>query len=268
MVTAGPAVQCSSDHRKRRARTLTSVSSIDLTSFLNRLTRLHALSGDEKAAIGRLPFQGARIAAGGQIAREGHRTGHCTLIVEGYAYSYKLTGGGQRQIVGLFLAGELPDLPTLHLGASDAGIAALTDCRIATVAHEPLRRLCEAQPRLASALWRETLLQASIAREWMLNIGQRDALARAGHLFCEIVLRQREAGLSAGEGCDFPITQIALADALGLSSVHINRMVQELRNSGLIEWDGRRLTILDWRRLSTGADFDPAYLRLADAAAL
>ena len=111
-------------------------------------------------------------------------------------------------------------------------------------------------------LWRETMLDAAVGREWLSNVGRRDALARLSHLLCELVVRHRAAGLTADHSCSFPLTQTALADVLGLSTVHINRALQKLRREQLIELKDRRLTVLEWDRLCEIAEFDPAYLYL------
>lgn len=232
----------------------------DLSALLTRLERLHGLPREGRAALAGLPLHEADIAAGDDIVREGGRTGRCAVILEGMACGYRLTGDGRRQILCFHLAGDMPDLQGLHFGTTDAGVAAVSRCRVGFLAHDALRSLCEREPRLASALWRETLLQGAILRAWLLNVGRREAVGRLAHLICETVARHAAAGLTTDRSCDFPLTQSVLADALGLSVVHVNRVIQKLRREGFIAWRGGRLTVTDWEGLQLIADFDPAYL--------
>lgn len=234
----------------------------DLQALVTKLRRLHGLSDEDRAALEHLPLRTDTVAAGKDIVRVAERAGRCAIILEGLAFGYKLTGDGQRQILCLYLAGDLPDLQTLHFGITDTGVGALSTCRVGYVPYDALKEMCSRQPNLTTVLWRETLLQAAIVREWLLNVGRRSALVSLSHLLCEIVIRHRVAGLTSDYSCSFPFTQTLLADALGLSAVHVNRTVQTLRADGLIEWEHRHLTVLDWERLRALADFHPAYLHL------
>ena len=132
------------------------------------------------------------------------------------------------------------------------------------IQHEALWALCLERPRLAAGLWRETLIDAAIFRRWLTNVGQRDAFARIAHILCEMVIRMRAVGLAEDHSCDFPITQSEIGDALGLSVVHVNRTLQEIREAGLIVLKGGRLQVLDWDGLKLAGDFDPTYLHLKD----
>jgi CRP-like cAMP-binding protein len=123
-----------------------------------------------------------------------------------------------------------------------------------------MRDLCKAQPRLAAAFWRETLIDASIFREWVTNVGRRNAYARLAHVLCELLVRLRAVGLAEDDACELPMTQGEIGDATGISTVHVNRTLQELRGDGLITLKGEKLTVLDWDRLKKAADFDPTYL--------
>lgn len=238
----------------------------DLKALLTKLHRLHGLSEEDRAAFESLPLHTATVAAGKDIVRVAERADRCAIILEGLAFGYKLTGDGQRQILCLYLAGDLPDLQSLHFKMTDTGVGALSACHIGYVSYDVLKDLCAQRASLTTVLWRETLLQAAIVREWLLNVGRRDALVSLSHLLCEIVVRHRLAGLTSDYSCNFPFTQASLADALGLSAVHVNRTVQMLRADGLIEWEHRHLTVLDWGRLRALADFHPAYLHLNPSA--
>ncbi len=116
--------------------------------------------------------------------------------------------------------------------------------------------------QLQAALWRETLIDASIFREWMISIGRRDAFARLSHLLCELLVRMRAVELAQDHSCKLPITQSEFGDALGLSTVHINRTLQEIRKAKLITLKGDTLKVLDWDGLQKAGEFDPAYLHL------
>lgn len=221
----------------------------DLLALLTKLRRLHGLSNEDRVGIENLPLRTATVAAGKDIVRVDNRADQCAVILEGLAFGYKLTGDGRRQILCLHLAGDLADLQGLQFGTTDTGVEALSPCHVGYVPYDALNELCSQRPSLTTVLWRETLLQAAIIREWLLNVGQRNALVGLSHFLCEIITRHRAAGLTSGYSCSFPFTQAALADALGLSPVHVNRTVHTLRVEGLIAWEHRRLTVLNWERL-------------------
>ncbi len=176
--------------------------------------------------------------------------------------TYKVTEGGKRQINAFQIAGDIPDLLSLHLRTLDVSLCTLTPCRVAFIQHEPLRELCRAYPRIADAFWRQTLIEGSVIREWMLNVGRREAYDRLSHLLCELVTRMRAVGLVRDHACELPITQGEFADATGLSTVHVNRTIQELRAAGLIRLKGKVLTVLDWEGLKRAGEFSPVYLHL------
>jgi CRP-like cAMP-binding protein len=194
--------------------------------------------------------------------REGDRPSRSCLVLDGFAATYKMTGDGKRQIMAFHSPGDIPDLQSLQLKVLDSSLGTLTACKVGFIQHEVLRDLCRRYPRINDALWRETLINAAIFREWMTNIGRRDAYNRIAHLFCEWIVRLRAVGLVRDRVCDFPMTQNELADATGISTVHVNRVLQELRGNGLITLKAGTLTILDWEQLKQAGDFDAAYLHL------
>jgi CRP-like cAMP-binding protein len=138
---------------------------------------------------------------------------------------------------------------------------------VAFIAHDTLRGFMRAHPRIGDAFWRETLIDAAVFREWMAGIGRRDAPTRIAHLFCEMFVRMQAIGLANGNTCPMPVTQAELADALGLSTVHVNRSLQHLRGLDLIELRGGRITIKDWDGLQAAGEFEPTYLHLRPSAA-
>ncbi len=235
--------------------------------ILRKLENLFALSDAEKATLSRLPIMVTDIGQGQDVVREGDRPTRCFALLEGFTCFYKTTGKGKREIVALHVPGDIPDLQSLHLSTLDSSIATLSPCKVAFVQHEAVHHLCREHARIGSALWRELLIEASIGREWTTNVGQRAGTSRVAHLFCEIIARMRAVGLAGDHACHFPVTQTNLADASGMSTVHLNRCVQELRAAKLLVLHGGKLEILDWERLKAKADFRPAYLHLGQGRA-
>ncbi|HZW46447.1 MAG TPA: Crp/Fnr family transcriptional regulator [Microvirga sp.] len=160
------------------------------------------------------------------------------------------------------IPGDIPDLQSLHLKVLDISIGTITTCRLGFVTHEVLYDLCTRYPRIAAAFWRETLIEGAIFREWVANVGRREAYNRMAHLVCELLVRLRAVGLAKDYSCDMPITQGELGDALGITTVHVNRVIQQMRTDGLIELKGDRLNIPDWEKLKQVGEFDPTYLHL------
>src|SRR5215204_6510508 len=202
------------------------------------------------------------LRADQDIVREGDRPSLSCLLLEGFACTYKMTGDGQRQIMAFYISGDIPDLQSLHLRVLDTSLSTITPCKVGFIQHETLHDLCERFPRIASALWRETLIDASIFREWTVNVGRREAYARIAHVLCELMARLEVVGLAKDHTCEIPITQGEFADATGLSNVHVNRVLQELRGDGLIVFKGRTLEIPDRDKLKEAGEFDPTYLHL------
>lgn len=229
---------------------------------IRRLATHSPLGSAERAAFAALAAQHHDVTARDLIVREGEPTPRCCLLVEGFAGRHKLLADGSRQVVSLHVAGDFLDLPALLLDAPDASVSSFGPARVASVARDDLADIAESYPEIARALWRETLIDAANAREWLLNIGQRDAYARLAHLFCEMALRLEAVGLFDGGAFAFPVPQQGLADATGLSPVHVNRVLQRLRADGLLHLRGNHAEIPDRRALAAAGGFDPAYLHL------
>jgi CRP-like cAMP-binding protein len=213
-------------------------------------------------AIEALPVRTKDLAEGADVVREGDRPGECCILVQGWLCRYKVLDRGQRQIMSFHLPGDMPDLQSLHLQVMDHSLGALTPAKVGFVSHAALDEALLACPALQAVFWRDTLIDAAIFREWMAGIGRRTALQRIAHIFCELFVRMRALGLADPEGFPLFVTQAEIADGLGLTSVHVNRVLKELRSSGLIATAGRRVSVLDWPGLKRAADFDPAYLHL------
>jgi CRP-like cAMP-binding protein len=183
-------------------------------------------------------------------------------VISGFACRYKVLRNGSRQIVALLVPGDFCDLHVAILGTMDYSIATLSPCTIADLSRATVLDLTEQYPRIGRALWWATLVDEAVSREWLVNIGRREAPQRMAHLFCELLMRFQAVGLADGDSCPFPLTQVDLADALGLTPVHVNRTVQALRQAGLIVLQKRRLAIPDVDSLKMFCDFDPEYLHL------
>ncbi|SDO32664.1 cAMP-binding domain of CRP or a regulatory subunit of cAMP-dependent protein kinases [Methylobacterium phyllostachyos] len=218
------------------------------------------LNEAERAAILDLPYTVRNLPARHDIVRFGDQPSQCCLVLQGWVSRYAALSEGERQILSFYIAGDIPDLQSLHLERMDHHIATLTASTIAFVAHDELHRLFRRCPSLIGAMWRETLIDAAHYRERITSLGRRQALGRVAHLFCELYLRQRSMGLTSGLSCPMAPKQAELADALGLTSVHLNRVLRTLRMRGLVTLGGGVLTIEDWDELAAVAEFDPTFL--------
>jgi len=203
-----------------------------------------------------------RVGPREDIIREGDCPDQVNLILEGWACRYKQLEDGRRQIIAFFLPGDLVDTHVFMLREMDHSIGTLNAVTLAEIGRDALTGIAERFPRVTQALWWEMMVATAVQREWTVNIGQRTATERLGHLLCELFLRMRAIDLTNGNSCELPITQVDLADALGLSNVHVNRVLQELRSSGLVSLRGRHLSIPDLAALSAASLFNPNYLHL------
>ncbi|MCJ2069194.1 Crp/Fnr family transcriptional regulator [Methylobacterium sp. J-030] len=226
----------------------------------HRLVRFFPLGEAERNALATLPLIRHTFAPHQDIVQQGERPGQCCLIVEGWACRYRTLQQGERQILSFHIPGDLPDIQSLHLPVTDHSLAAITPLTAGFLSHAQIHDLIAEHPRLGSALWKDTLIDAAIYREWIVGMGRKEALPRMAHLLCEVFLRMQAVGLTTQHSCSLPITQTDMSDALGLTSVHVNRVLQDLRRQELIALEHRTLTILDWSRLEAVAEFDPTYL--------
>ena len=214
------------------------------------------LSPDDRAALARLGHRTREVRAGTDLQDESS----CTLVLAGLLCSYSLLPEGRREILAFHIPGDACDLQELGL-STGARLCALTPAQVAFVSRADLAAVLDAHPDVARAIWRRTLADGLVSRQWMISLGVRGAYARTAHLFCELLARYEGARLAKDDGFELGVSQADLADALGLSVVHINRVLQRLRAEGLIEWRTKRLRVLDRERLESAADFDPAYLK-------
>ncbi|MBV8687052.1 MAG: Crp/Fnr family transcriptional regulator [Alphaproteobacteria bacterium] len=234
-----------------------------LLPLASKLERLASLTDRDRSLIRSLPFSLRPVPAAHHIVREGKAAPDCCLLVSGFACRHKLAANGGRQIVSFHLAGDMLDLQHLLLEVADHNVQTITEAEVAWIPKVELRRVARESPAIADALWRDTLIEASIFREWVLNVGRRDARSRIAHMLCEFAARCETAGLGSAESFELPMTQEQIADATGLTSVHVNRMLRALQEAGAIARDRRHLRILDWETMCSIADFHPAYLHAA-----
>jgi len=234
-----------------------------LSHRIRKLEHFVRLSATDRAVLDRAASE--RVRSFGprvDIAREGDRPRDVHMILAGWACRYKQLEDGRRQIVSFFLPGDICDLNIFILREMDHSIGTITSVTVADLSREFFDEISSGFPRIATAFWWESLVNAAIQREWTMSLGQRTAAERMSHLLCEIFLRLRLAGLTREESCDFPLTQSDLADATGLSKVHVNRTLQELRSAELIVLKGKSLTIPNLERLMNEGLFNANYLHM------
>lgn len=231
-------------------------------SLIRRLEARDDLSEEERRTVEEMFTEVRLVPAGDDIVRDGDRPTHSTLIVGGLAARYKVLKEGARQITALHLPGDFVDLHSFLLKEMDHGVGAISQCRVATVPHETLSRLSVSHPHLTRMFWLLTLLDGALHREWLVAMGRRPAVGQLAHLLCELKLRLSVVSDGDQDSYVMPVTQVDLSDILGLSSVHVNRVLQELRAANLITWKAANVSILDWEGLKRLAEFDDRYLHL------
>jgi CRP-like cAMP-binding protein len=228
--------------------------------MVRRLERRSPLEESDRRALLSLPHTVRKLAAGAHVVRDGDPAEQCCLLLSGFAYRYKITGEGGRQIISFHVASEYLDLQNSFLGIADHSVQMLTEAEVALIPSAIFQELALTRPALSRALWIDTLIDASIFREWVVNVGRRDSRARIAHLLCEFSLRLEAAGLASNHHYELPMTQEQLADAVGLTSVHVNRVLKQLGEEGLIRRNRRSITIEDWERMRAAGDFNERYL--------
>ena len=234
-----------------------------MSSLIRKLEHFVRLSQTDRAILDRAASERVRkFGPRVDITREGDRPKDVHLILSGWACRYKQLEDGRRQVVSFFLPGDLCDLNMFILREMDHLIGTITPVSIADLSRDFFDDMSADHPRIVTAFWWESLVNAAVQREWTMNLGQRTALERMAHLLCEIFFRLRIAGLTREDSCDFPLTQADLADATGLSKVHVNRTLQELRSAGLIVLKGKMLVVPSLERLMNAGLFNSNYLHM------
>lgn len=224
--------------------------------------RTPALAPEDVAALEAAVARTATFAARQIMVRQQVPLTQCTLLLEGFVERYRDTPEGRRQILALHVPGDFVDLHSYPLKRLEHSVAALTEVKVALFPHPAIRALTAQSPTLTELLWRSTLIDAAINREWIVSVGARSAVVRLAHLFCEMYVRLNRIGMADQHRFALPLTQVDLSDATGLTAVHANRMLRELREKGLVAFRHGEVEILDWEGLRSFADFDPGYLFL------
>ncbi len=227
----------------------------------NLQLRSHLPKEDREAVLA-LPFTLHTLEPSTYTVREADPPEFCTVLLSGFAYRQKLTGDGARQIIAIHIPGDALDFQNLFLDISDHSIQMLTRGEVAFVPRPPMQELARSRAAVGHAILVKILVEASIFREWVVNVGRRDSRSRLAHVLCELGVRLEAQGLADEYGYELPMTQEQLADALGLTPVHVNRTLKTLEAEGLIQRTRRKISFPDWNRLRTIADFNQRYLHL------
>ena len=236
-----------------------------LEPLIRKLSYRTKLDQGDRAAILALAHTVKSVEPHQYIVREGDRATHSCLLLDGFSIRHKCVAGGKRQIMAIHMKGEMVDLENSFLGKADHNVQMLTAGKVAMIPRDEITRIAFERPTVGQAMWLDSLVDASIFREWIANVGRRDAQTRVAHVLCEFALRLRHAGLGDESGYHLPMTQEQLADVTGLTSVHVNRSIKNLESEGLISRvSPREIVIGDWKRLAHKGDFDSLYLHMRE----
>jgi CRP-like cAMP-binding protein len=230
--------------------------------LIRQLESTSELSAEDRAAIMGLPLRIRTISEKRDIIREGSQPTESCLILEGIACRYRMLSNGRRQILSFHFPGDIPDLHSLHLKVMDHSLFSVAPVRAAFIPHDAVRHIKREHSGVGDALDRHSMIDAAIYREWICNLGRRTAMERVANLICECFVRMQAVGLANQEDFELPFTQTEMGDATGLSNVHVNRTMKELRRLELIRSNGKMHGITNWEKLQEVGDFDPAYLQL------
>ena len=235
-----------------------------LTPMLRKLLYWGKFTPADREALLALPHVVKTLEPQTHVVREGDEATHSCVVLSGYAYRHKIVAGGKRQIIAVHMKGDMVDLQNSMLGKADHGVQMLTRGEVAMIPRDAVKRLAFANPNIGYAMWMDTLVDGSVFREWIANVGRRDARTRVAHILCEFGVRLRVAGLAEQTSYELPMTQEQLADAVGLTAVHVNRTLKELAKDGLIKRTRRSVLIADWKNLVQAGDFNANYLHLRE----
>ena len=231
-----------------------------LAALLRRLNTVSGLDDADIAAIRALPINVRHWEAGRTIVSDGERPTDCCLVIEGFCVRAKTILDGQRQILSIHIPGEIPDLQSLHLHRMDHDLIAVAPSTLGFISHTSMRALTRTNPNIAEVLWRDTLIDSAIFREWIVNVGQRPAASRLAHTVVELRRRLAVIGREAGDTFEMPLTQEQISEALGITPVHANRIIRQLRDDGIVDINRGRVTVLNEAKLADLAQFDDRYL--------
>lgn len=231
-------------------------------ALLAHLSSIGDLSQEDREAVLSIQGEVRTLKRHEDVVKAGEKPTASVLLLRGFLQRYVSRRDGSRQIHAFYIPSDAPSLESLQLDVMDNSLCAIVESSVGIVPHCELHELMRGRPHLLRLIWRSSLIQAAMFREWLMRNSQLPADAAMAHLFCEIFLRSKTAGLVEGDSCEMPVTQEMLADALGLTGVHVNRTLQTLRDTGIVDHKGGRLFVPNFRRLAAYADFDAAYLHL------
>ena len=230
--------------------------------LIRKLAVFDHLPDAELQALATAPIRTALVRADQDLVEQSDPDTECCLLLDGFGARYNVLAGGQRQITAFHLGGDFVNLDSLLLDPVDHSVLALTNCLCGFVRHSYLREISERHPHLGRLLWLNTLVDSATHRQWLVAMGRRSSRDHLAHLLCEFYLRLEAVGLASDHKFILPITQADVGDAMGISFVHVNRVLRELRDADLVTWQQGVVTITDWQGLLTISEFDASYLNL------
>ena len=231
-------------------------------AMTRRLRTTSAIDEEDIEVIGSLPIDLRILGPGEYVVRDGERSTACCLLAEGFCIRSKTTWEGRRQILSIHIPGEIPDLQSLYLHVMDHDLVTLTEAQVGYIPHAALQDIVRRRPNIAAVLWRDSLVDAAMFREWIVNVGQRPAASRLAHIVVELRARLKIIGRGEGNRIDMPLTQEQIGEAMGITPIHANRIIKQLREEGVLEFQRGHVTVLDESKLEELAHFDDRYLHL------
>lgn len=233
----------------------------DLRPFADRLTNRSRLNETEQRALLDLPARVLKVDAQRDFVRLSETVDHVSVVVDGVVARFGQNSEGERQITAFHIAGDAPDLHTVVVPSDTVPLHALSKATILSIPHTALRAVAARYPAVAEAFWRHCSVDAAITAKWILNVGRRDAQTRIAHLFCEMAVRYNAHAGDDEASYSFPLTQTQLADAVGMTAVHVNRSLRALAEQGLVTFRGGSVRIPHWERLVARGEFEAEYLQ-------
>jgi CRP-like cAMP-binding protein len=237
-------------------------SGLPSSRLITRLRCVTDISEATERLISLLPISVRNYASNEVIVAQGAKPSNCCLVLDGFVAREKAVNVSDRQIISFYVPGDIPDAVTLHLAKMDHSLIGIGPVVVGFIPHESLHVALSQSSELLHALWRETLIDAAILRQWVVNLGQREGVARVAHVLCELTMRLSAVGLFRDYSLSIPWTQADVADATGMTPIHANRVIQDLRSRGLVQWEGKHVKILRWEPLVHVAGFSADYLHL------
>lgn len=238
------------------------LNNIPNTSLTEKLGKVSRLDDSDKSIINDFFRNRIKMNSGTDLIISGKKAENAFVLIEGWAYRYKILANGRRQIISYLLPGDICDIYAFVLRKMDHSIGLLTDATIGIASVSDLWTMLWSSRNIGQAFFRSTIIDECVIREHVVRVGRRNALQRLSHLLCELWVRLKQVNLVKNDSVYFPINQDHLADALGLTSVHLNRTLQVLRSNDCLSLSGKTLRIYDWEKLQEIAEFDASYLSI------